>query len=202
MRRNCYFVKDTARARSLYIALVRSLFESCSIVWRPTNETLTVKLERIQKQAIKWILSEESISYSPYEVYVQKCKQVKLLPLHTRFDLNDLIFLHKIIYKLKPVSLPFYLSFFSGQSRLRSCHLDYLSLVSSIHPKSNHHTTRSSNPLANTFFYRTHSEWNSLPLSLREISCPVRFKFKLKEHLWKNLTMLNFETSVLSEEDS
>ena len=37
LRRNCYFVKDKARARSLYIALIRSLFESCSIIWRPTK---------------------------------------------------------------------------------------------------------------------------------------------------------------------
>ena len=152
MRRNCYFVKDTARARSLYIALVRSIFESCSIIWRPTNQTLTAKIERIQKLSIKWMLSEEGTSYSPFDVYVQKCREVNLLPMSTRFDLNDLLFLHKVIYNLKPVDLPYYLTFFEGQSRLRSCHLDNLSLVSSIQPKSNYLTTSSSNPLANTFF--------------------------------------------------
>ena len=133
------------------------------------------------------MLSEEGTSYSPYEVYVQKCKEVNLLPLSTRFDLNDLLFLHKVIYKLKPVDLPYYMTFFDGQSRLRSCHLDRLSLVSSIRPKSNYLATRSSNPLANTFFYRTHSKWNNLPLLLREIECPLRFKTSLKEHFWKNL---------------
>ena len=187
MRRNCYFVRDIAKARSLYIALVRSLFESCCIIWRPTTQSLTDKIERIQKRAIKWILSEEAASYSPYEVYVRKCKEVNLLPMSIRFDLNDILFLHKVIHKLKPVNLPPYLTFFEGQSRLRSSHLDSLSLVSSIHPRSNFSSTRSSNPLANTFFYRTHSKWNSLPLSLREIECPLRFKTGLKEHLWKTL---------------
>ena len=187
MIRNCYFVNDTARARSLYIALVRSIFESCSIIWRPTNQTLLNKLERIQKQAIKWILSEENISYSDREVYLMKCRQVKLLPLSRRYDLNDLIFLHKVIYKLKPVNLPSYLSFFDGQSRLRSCHLDNLSLVASIHPKSNHIATRTSSPFAKTFFYRTHCEWNKLPLSLREISCDLTFKARLKSYFWENL---------------
>ena len=201
MRRNCYFVNDKARARSLYISLVRSLFESCSIIWRPTNQTLTAKLERIQKQAIKWILNEENISYSSCEVYVRKCKDINLLPLSARFDLNDLLFIHKVIYELKPVNLPFYLSFFNGQSRLRSCHLDNLSLVSSVHPKSTHCTTRTSNPLANTFFYRTYSEWNSLPISLREIKCPVHFKFKLKKHLWKSLVMPDAEISFLTDDD-
>ena len=113
----------------------------------------------------------------------------------------DLLFLHKVIYELKPVNLPFYLSFFNGQSRLRSCHLDNLSLVSSVHPKSTHCTTRTSNPLANTFFYRTYSEWNSLPISLREIKCPVHFKFKLKKHLWKSLVMPDAEISFLTDGD-
>ena len=187
LRRNCYFVHDIARARTLYITLVRSLFESCSIIWRPTTQTLTGKIESIQKRAIKWILSEESISYSPYQTYVQKCRYVNLLPMSARFDLNDIIFLYKIVYKLKPVELPDYLTFFGGHSRLRSSHLDHLSLVSSIHPAGPSTSSRSSNPFANSFFYRTHSKWNDLPLSLREIQCPLRFKASLKEHMWKNL---------------
>ena len=142
VRRNCYFVNDTAKARSLYIALVRSLFESCCIIWRPTNQTLSDKIERIQKRAIKWILSEEAISYSSWEVYIRKCKEVNLLPMTLRFDLNDILFLHKVIYGLKPVSLPPYLSFFVGQSRLRSSHLDSLSLVSSLQPRTNLSSTR------------------------------------------------------------
>jgi hypothetical protein len=135
-------------------------------------------------------------------VYVRKCKQINLLPLSARFDLNDLLFLHKIIYELKPVNLPSYLSFFNGQSRLRSCHLDNLSLVSSIHPISTQCTTRTSNPLANTFFYRTHSKWNSLPISLREIRCPDLFKSMLKGHLWKSLVMPDdAEISFLTDDE-
>ena len=199
LRRHCYFVKDTARARALYITLVRSLFESCSIIWRPTNQTLTAKLERIQKQAIKWILNEENISYSPQEVYIQKCKEVNLLPLSIRFDFNDILFFHKVIYKLKPVELPSYLKQFEGQTRLRSSHFDSLSIVSSVHPKGNHISTRSSNPLENTFFYRTHSKWNNLPRSIREIDCPLGFKSSLRKHLWQNLL---FDPDVTGMSDS
>ena len=50
LRRSCYFVNDNRRARSLYLTLVRSLFESCAVVWRPTTAKLISKLESIQKR--------------------------------------------------------------------------------------------------------------------------------------------------------
>jgi len=87
---------------------------------------------------------------------------------------------------IKPVSLPSYLTFFEGQSRLRSSHLDSLSLVSSLQPRTNLYSTRTSSHLAKTFFYRTHIKWNDLPLCLREINCPDKFKVELNLHLWKN----------------
>ena len=37
LRRNCFFVRDKRRARTLYLVIVRSLFQHCSIIWRPTN---------------------------------------------------------------------------------------------------------------------------------------------------------------------
>ena len=98
-----------------------------------------------------------------------------------RLDLNDLLFLHKIIYNLIPVDLPNYLSFFVNQSRLRSSHLDHLSLVSSITPKC------SSNVFANSFYYRVHCKWNRISLEIREIECHQLFKVKLIDHLWKSL---------------
>ena len=190
VRRNSHFVNDTRRRRALYIALVRSQFENCSIIWRPTNQTLIDKLEGIHKRGIKWILFEENRSYSPLSIYIQKCKEANLLPLSSRFDLNDLVFLHKIIYKLCPIELPSYLSFYQGTSRLRSCHLDFLSLVSSIFPRHSQNLTSDrslSNPLARSFFYRTHSLWNSLPLEIRQNAIPHTFKTKVIEHLWKIL---------------
>ena len=119
--------------------------------------------------------------------------------MSVRFDLNDLLFLHKVINKLKPVDLPSYLSFFEGQTRLRSSHLDSLSLVSTILPKSSQTSTRSHNPFLNSFFYRAHILWNKLPLTIREISCPITFKVCLKKHLWSNL-IPDLELSILSDD--
>ncbi len=197
VRRNGHIVMDTRCRRALYLTLVRSQFENCSIIWRPTTQTLSDKLESLQKRAIKWILSEESFSYPP-EVYIKKCKQIDILPLSQKFDLNDLIFFHKVINKTIPVPLPDYLSFYQGGSRLRRCHLDSYSVVSSIVPRSrqtSYHSASSNNPLSKSFFYRTHLLWNSLPLEIRQIEPPCSFKSEVTKHLWKNILDMDSTSS-------
>ncbi len=180
LRRTCFFLSDKAKCRSLYIALVRSQFENCSIVWRPCTKVRLAKFEGIQKSAIKWMLSEENISYnSSYSLYLKKCKEVNLLPITYLFDLNQLLFFHKIVYEITPVKLPYYLSFYQGSSRLRSSHMDHLCLVCSIIPRT------ISNAFSRSFFYKTHRDWNMLPLKLREISDICEFKEHLIKHLWK-----------------
>ena len=182
LRRNCFFVTSTSQLRVLYIALLRSLFESCSTIWRPsTNQSIISKLESIQKKSIKWILREEHLSYSCWSVYLQKCKEVKLLPLINRFELNDLVFFHKVVNNIVQVDMPSYLNLHDGTSRLRSSHLDLKSFVSSITPNS------SSNAFSKSFFYRTHHLWNSLPLDIRSIESSACFKLHVNNYLWKNL---------------
>ena len=179
-KRTCYFVNDIRRKRALYLSLIRSQFEHCSPIWRPCGKTMLNKLESLQKSCIKWILSEDFIKYNSYNTYVHKCRQVNLLPLAKRFELNDLILFHKIIYNIIPINLPEYLSFFDGNSRLRSCHLDSLSIVSKLQP------ARFSKVYLNkSFFYRTHTEWNALPLQIRQILSPSLFKKEVIKHLWK-----------------
>ena len=190
LRRNCYFVNNNKRARLLYITLVRSIFEGCSTIWRPTNVTLSKKIEGIQKRAIKWILNEESLSYSCNSVYVRKCKELSILPMSYRFELADLVMLHKIIHSLVPIDFPYYLSFYRSGSRLRFCHLDNLSLVSAILPRTNTSQSRTINAFANRFFYCAHILWNQLPLKLREVSCPIEFKDSLKTHLFDKIWQL------------
>ena len=179
-RRTCYFVNDLKRKRTLYLTLIRSHIEHCSPIWRPSSTTMLNKFEGLQKRCVKWILSEEYLKYSSYVTYIQKCRQVDLLPLAKRFDLNDLILFHKIIYKLIPLSLPDYLSFFSGNSRLRSCHLDDLSIVSNLQANS-----LNTNCLKKSFFYRTHTEWNALPLNIRKIETSSSFKTEVIKYFWK-----------------
>ena len=179
-RRTCYFVNDIKRKRTLYLSLIRSQFEHCSPIWRPYSMAMLSKLEGLQKRCVKWILSEENIHYNSYITYLLKCRQVNLLPLAKRFDLNDLILFHKIIYSLIPLKLPEYLSFFNGSSRLRSCHLDNFSIVSNLQARS-----LTTNCLKKSFFYRTHTEWNALPLNIRKIENSLSFKAEVIKYFWK-----------------
>ena len=64
LKRTCHFVTNTNRRRVLYIALVRSQFEHFSPIWRPCGNTMINKFEKFQKKCIKWILSEQELSYS------------------------------------------------------------------------------------------------------------------------------------------
>ena len=129
-----------------------------------------------------WFLSEEHISYQSYGTYLTKCKEVKILPLAKKFDMNDLIIFHKSIYDLIPVSFPNYLTFFNGQTRLRSSHLDNLSLVCSLDVNSTGFGC-----LKRSFFYRTHLLWNELPYEIRGIESPSQFKISLISHFWDHV---------------
>ena len=130
------------------------------------------------------------MSFGSRILYIKKCKQANLLPLADRFQLNDLILLHKVLYNLIPLKLPDYLVFFNGISRLRSCHLDRLSLVHLL-PSSS--TTGAH--LNKSFFFRTHTIWNNLPLEIREITDSSAFKSAVTKRLWKLIFL------ELSDED-
>ena len=189
-KRTCAFLQNPQQKRKIYLTMVRSLFEHCSVVWRPHNQTSKDKLESIQKRGVKWILNEEYQSYSNLE-YLLRCKQLNFLPLDFKLLFNDILLFHKVVNNIIPIKLPSYLNFFTGQGRrLRSCHLDHLSFVSDIQPKI--HAKYSKNSVngteckifENSFFYRSHLAWNKLPLKLREIIEPGNFRHKLREHLW------------------
>ena len=96
-KHNCHFVVSNHRKRTLYLTLVRSQFEHCSVIWKPVTPPQISKFEALQKNAIKWILNEKFLSYSDYNIYIKKCRYVNILPISKKFDLNDLILFHKIV---------------------------------------------------------------------------------------------------------
>ena len=107
-----------------------------------------------------------------------KNKHKELLKIFQEFGSKHTL----IVYEYIPISLPDYLHWFEGNGRLRSSHLDSRSLVSSYLP-----TGRGSRLFENSFFYRTHSLWNSIPADIREVTCTTTFKARLKAHLWQTL---------------
>ena len=123
-KRSCHFVTDKKRRRNLNLAIVRSQFEHCSIVWAPKLQSEIDKFEKVQKRALKWILRQEYYSYSNIATYYSKCKEANLLPLSKHFELNNLKLFHKILNQLINIQLPPYIQRYNGQSRLRNSRLD------------------------------------------------------------------------------
>ena len=71
LKRTCHFVDSTPKRRILYLTMVRSIFEHCPVVWRPSSDSAVCKLESIQKRAVKWINKEQlSISYSSNKHFI------------------------------------------------------------------------------------------------------------------------------------
>ena len=83
-----------------------------------------------------------------------------------------------------------YINFYNGTSRLGSCHLNYLSLVSSMSPKRQAKSS-SRGGFRYCYFYRAHLIWNLLPLSLRQIIGPGLFKGKLIDYIWKKVVSID-----------
>ena len=160
------------------------------------------KLENLQKRCIKWILSEECLRYNNYNTYIRKCQQVRLLPLSKRFDFNDLVLFFKVLRKLIPLDLPSYLQFYNGNSRLRSCHFDNLSIISSLSPKCNGLSDTNKNfALNKSFFYRAHLQWNLLPLEIRSLESLSMFRSEVMKFLWKSILTDIDEILVESDEE-
>ena len=201
MKRVLRFVKNRKQKRAFYLALVRSLFEHCSIIWTPTTSTMVNKVECIQRRAVKWILGEQDHHYNDLE-YLNRLRDLDLLPMEYKFRYTDLIMFHQIYHDRSVVKLPYYLTAVtnSERSRLRSTirqpqrfsefessgipdlnqrrnnRFDRFSLKSSVEAKSR--------CFKGSFFYRTHTKWNDLPTELKEESDSGVFGVKLKQHLW------------------
>ena len=95
-------------------------------------------------------INSSTFSYHSYDCYVRKCRQVNILPLSCRFDLNDLILFQKVVNNYIPVNVPPHLKLYSGGTRIHSTHSDYLCYTSNIYTKSS-----SSSLLNKSFLHRT-----------------------------------------------
>ena len=149
------------------------------------SEVIAYSLVRIVKIIM---LRTQYISFTNLRTYYMKCKELDILPISLRFDFKDLLFFHSVFYTYSVVKMPNYLQPFSG-SRLRSSHFDRLSIVSNILPRTpqNLNTEHSCMGISKSFFYRAHLAWNKLPLDLRDIGAPSKFKKELLTFIWNDV---------------
>ena len=94
---------------------------------------------------------------------------------------------YKIVNNLVPISLPDYITVCEPEQTR------YTRRNAQIHDQSDTSTFRcsvtpNSDNFKNSFFYRTMSRWNSLPVGVREVQCISAFKSSLVEYLWSSDT--------------
>ena len=77
--------------RKLYLSLVRSHLTYCSPLWRPRLIRDIQSIERVQRRATKYILNNRQADYKSRLISLQ------LLPLMHWFELQDIMFLVKIL---------------------------------------------------------------------------------------------------------
>ena len=206
VRRTCHFTKDLKQKRVLYLMLVRSIFEHCSSVWRPSSPAVLKRFEIIQRRATKWIYSEPYVSYEDDE-YLIKLKKLDVLPIGYKFLVTDLFLFHKIVHGNICINLPQYLSLVTVshtpsyvdklRKRTPKCRAEVHPVFDCSLSEINQHTC---DPLLfrcsfkprtkvndSTFFIRSYLEWNKIPLLIRVEENAEIFQDKLKNYIWELL---------------
>ena len=151
--------------RQLYLAHVRSILEYCSPMWSPNHVKDIIKLERVQRQASKFILNDY---VSPYH---ERCTALSILPLCFRREIIDLCFLYSYLHGKLSCDYSSNFELACPHNGLRSAQqgvLFKLPLCKTVQFQC-------------TYFYRTARLWNTLPFVIRDASSLQIFKKNLNE---------------------
>ena len=180
LRRTCHFVKNHSKKRTLYLTIVRSIFEHCSSIWCPTMAVTTNKFEPLQKICVKWILNEQFCSYSELD-YLKRLFDLKIMPFSYKFAFNDMKLFYKICNDLVPISLPDYVI---TRTNTRTSSAD-ATPVYCIDPNL---ISSYKHVFTHSFFPRCISLWNTLPTDVRISASFHEFCNKLEAYYWKDVT--------------
>ena len=164
--RRTFHTNSTITKKKLYLSLVRSQIMYCSQLWRPNLIKDIFSLERVQRRATKYILSDYSSDYK------SRLITLKLLPLMYVYELNDIMF---FIKSCKSPSSHFNI-------------YDHLKFTNSSTRSSEHskllHTNSTSNISRHFYFCRLPRLWNALPHIDLNSSLPT-IKYKLYTYFWQ-----------------
>jgi hypothetical protein len=84
--------------KTAYVSLVRSILETGSQIWSPTDKENILSLEKIQRKATNYILNNPYITQPGYKNYHERLLEIGLLPLTYRREIADISFLCKHLY--------------------------------------------------------------------------------------------------------
>uniref|UniRef100_A0A1X7SEX0 Alkylated DNA repair protein AlkB homologue 8 N-terminal domain-containing protein n=1 Tax=Amphimedon queenslandica TaxID=400682 RepID=A0A1X7SEX0_AMPQE len=167
--------------KRLYLSLVRSIMSYGSQLWRPSLIKDICFLEKVQRRASKYILSDYQSDYKT------RLTKLGILPLMMYFEYLDIsFFLRSLKDKESSCADSFdILSFVTfNESSSRSSH----------HAKLCHITSPSSQTCS-SYFHRIPRLWNQLPTFDLSLS-PETNCLKLKRFLWQQF-LSSFDSSLI-----
>ena len=145
--------------KTTYVALVRPHLEYNTIIWSPTTKELILSLERTQRKATNFILSNPKRPSPQHMEYRERLLTCNLLPLTYRREVFDLIFFIKSLRGMVAFNILDYLSFQVNRGTALTRNMQHgLNILTPI--------TRLE---SSAHFYpsRIARIWNTLPLELR-----------------------------------
>ena len=167
LHRTCPLIKDTRVRRSLYLSLVKCHLNYATEVWSPSNISLKLKVENVQRRATRWILQQRK----GQQKYKDRLVALDLPPLCYDRELKDLTFFYKALHGHIGIDISNFVSFVNN-GRTRSSNLRTLKT-----PYCRTSTFQSS------YFNRIVKLWNKtiLVTHQRNFSSLVLFKRSIKD---------------------
>ena len=157
----------------IYISIVQPNLLYCSPLWRPYLIKDIDLLERVQRRATKFILSDYSSDYKTRLI------QLGMLPLIYILEIANIVFFIKSINNpSEKFNILDFVDFSAGSTR-------------SANTKLYHKTC--TNITMNSYFYRLPRLWNHLPII--DPSRPLD-EIKLKRYFWNHF-LNNFDSNIL-----
>ena len=104
IRRNLSNNSALTKACSAYLSLVHSTIKYASCVWDPHEAVHIQTLEKVQRQAAKWVLSD----YGRQSSVTRMLTQLGWPTLQHHHFISRLILFYKIIHEIVPLTIPAY----------------------------------------------------------------------------------------------
>ena len=149
-----------------YLTLVRPIMEYASPIWDPYYNSDIYKLEKVQRRAARWVLSDYSRETSVSLLLLS----LNWLTLQQRRLSSRLTIFYKIVNNQLPITFPPY--YIPTQYHTRQYHQEHY-----IVPQSNTNSHKYS------FYPRTIRDWNNLPVSFIESANIDDFINLLSNHI-------------------
>ena len=162
MKHNLKHCQRTEKERA-YQTLIRPKLEYCSPIWNPQQKTQIKQLEQVQRNDVKFVLNKPYNYQSPLSVTTM-LQQLNWPTLEDSRKTADQILMFKVINSLEAVPqsyLPQWSPWYVESIRFITYHCRL-------------------NIYQHSFFPRTVTYWNQLPVSITNLQCLDSFKLAVQ----------------------